>query len=220
MKKNIMMRAASGLAVATLLTTSLIGGTFAKYTSSAEGSDTARVASWGFTDTSVTFDNLFSNTYANVDKNTVIGNNGEDVVAPGTEGTAKFKFNYAGSKTAPEVAYTFKVDTTGSECAQDIQSNKNIVWSLDGTEYTATQDKTSWQQMIEAIHNLSGETGGVKEYEAGKLPTEFNGSSEHTVSWKWKFDENNNDITDTNLGKKANLDSVTLKINITATQVD
>ena len=48
MKKNKMMRVASALLVAVLLTTCAISGTFAKYVSQATGSDTARVAKWGF----------------------------------------------------------------------------------------------------------------------------------------------------------------------------
>ena len=44
MKKNKMMRLASGLLVAVLLTTCAISGTFAKYTSKVEGTDAARVA--------------------------------------------------------------------------------------------------------------------------------------------------------------------------------
>ena len=43
MKKNKMMRAASALMVATLLTTSVISGTFAKYVTSVNSSDWARI---------------------------------------------------------------------------------------------------------------------------------------------------------------------------------
>ena len=47
MRNNRMMRAASALLVAVLLTTSTISGTFAKYVTEKEVSDTARVAKWG-----------------------------------------------------------------------------------------------------------------------------------------------------------------------------
>ncbi len=47
MKKNRMMRLASGLLVAVLLTTSMIAGTFAKYTTQDSAKDSARVAKWG-----------------------------------------------------------------------------------------------------------------------------------------------------------------------------
>ena len=49
MKKNVMMRVASVLLVAVLLTTCAISGTFAKYTTGDAGHDTARVAKWGVT---------------------------------------------------------------------------------------------------------------------------------------------------------------------------
>ena len=42
MKKTKLMRAALLLLVLTLITSCFVGGTFAKYTTSAEGSDTAR----------------------------------------------------------------------------------------------------------------------------------------------------------------------------------
>lgn len=47
MKKNKTMRAASALLVAALLSTSIISGTFAKYTTGASAQDSARVAKWG-----------------------------------------------------------------------------------------------------------------------------------------------------------------------------
>ena len=46
MKKNRMMRLASVLLVLCLLTTSVISGTFAKYTSTVAAYDSAKVAKW------------------------------------------------------------------------------------------------------------------------------------------------------------------------------
>lgn len=220
-----MMRAASGLLVAVLLTTCVISGTFAKYTTSAEGSDTARVATWGFKDTSsITLTDLFKDAYSNEENKETVKTSvtGENVIAPGTTNSAKFKFDYSGAKAKPEVAYTFKVDTTGSSCDNAIQQNKNIVWSLDGTKYVGDQNSTSWKKLLAAIEKLSGDETGTKEYQPGELPTAFNNgvNQEHTVSWEWKFDEGSNDQTDTNMGNAETLDNVTLKIAVTATQVD
>lgn len=47
MKKNTMMRIASFLLIAVLITTSTISGTYAKYVTKADADDTARVAKWG-----------------------------------------------------------------------------------------------------------------------------------------------------------------------------
>ena len=46
MKKNKRMRTASGLMIAALLTTSMISGTFAKYTTADAAQDSARAAKW------------------------------------------------------------------------------------------------------------------------------------------------------------------------------
>ena len=62
MMKNKMMRAASILLVAVLLSTCAISGTFAKYVTTASGTDTARVAKWGVVITAN--GNLFNKTYA------------------------------------------------------------------------------------------------------------------------------------------------------------
>ena len=116
----------------------VISGTFAKYTTSATGSDSARVATWGVdkNNASITLDNLFSDTYDNVK------GVDSDVIAPGTTGSANFEFKYSGKADAPEVAYTFKVDTEGSTISDDIKNNTNIVWSLDNEECTAADGKT------------------------------------------------------------------------------
>ena len=63
MKKNTMMRVASALLVAVLLSTCAISGTFAKYVTTASGSDTARVAKWDVQISGIA-DGLFAKTYA------------------------------------------------------------------------------------------------------------------------------------------------------------
>ena len=96
MKKNKALRAASALLVLTLLTTSIIGGTFAKYTTSGIGTDSARVAKWGVTVNSTS--NAFATEY-NTDDTSVSGTiaksvvtangtgaDGKKLVAPGTSG--------------------------------------------------------------------------------------------------------------------------------------
>ena len=117
MKKNVLMRAASGLLVATMLTTCAISGTFAKYVTQDKGGDIARVAKWGVI-VQVEGD-LYGQKYLNGDQSpantvtlkadgdTAIGVNGKqinnqlNVVAPGTNSKAnKFAFGINGT---PEV---------------------------------------------------------------------------------------------------------------------
>lgn len=107
MEKNRMMRLASALLILTLLTTCMISGTFAKYTTKAEGSDTARVAKWGVTVSTHT--DLFATSYTGVDgsngKVTVKSTDDNKLVAPGTTGTGLG----VTSGGAPEVSYEMKI---------------------------------------------------------------------------------------------------------------
>lgn len=215
MRKNKFMRAASGLLVAVLLTTCVISGTFAKYTTKSTGTDSARVAKWGFKDTStVLLDNLFSNAYDETVQSTA------KVIAPGTAGQKTFTFNYTEPTTKPEVDYTFTVSTDGSTCAEDIQNNGNIQWKLDKGQWG------TWSDLLKNIEALAGDTSKTTTYKAGTLPTAFSGSTTHTVAWQWVFDKDkadaagDKDAADTALGNKSTLDEVKLQISITAEQVD
>ena len=220
MRKNKMMRAASGLLVAVLLSTCAISGTFAKYTTSANGTDSARVAKWGFTGGStITISDLFKKTYDTTVKSST------DVIAPGTTGSAEFGFTYGGdgSVTAPEVAYKFNVSTEGSFCDQSIVNNAYIQWKLDNGDWG------TWPALTTAIEALDGNKTDDK-YEPNTLPTAFSttGENKHTVYWKWLYesadtDQNKKDAqdaTDTEMGNAAELAKVTLKITVTATQID
>ncbi|MBQ7290310.1 MAG: hypothetical protein IJW76_01130 [Clostridia bacterium] len=120
MKKNKMMRVASALLVAVLMTTSVISGTFAKYVTTDSASDEARVAKWG-----VVVDasgSLYGEKYSNVD-NKITSSTDENiisvygqqdlnlnkVVAPGTESDLGFSFSINGK---PEVDNTVQVQMT------------------------------------------------------------------------------------------------------------
>ena len=210
MKKNRMMRIAAVLLIAVLLTTSVISGTFAKYVTEVSSSDSARVAKWGFNTASINFEDLFAASYTNV------ANGSDDlaIIAPGTEGEVSFKFEST-LNDGPEVAYTFKVDTEGSSCADAIQKNANIQWKLDDGEWG------TWSALITAIENLDGN----KDYGVSELPAMVN--VEHTVAWQWTFNNtddgnDNDDYNDSDLGNTAVDEqlAVTLIITITATQID
>lgn len=107
-KENKFMRLASMVMVGVLATTSIVGGTFAKYTTQDSASDMARVAKWGV-ELQVVGD-LYGDTY----KDTIIetddetmtvqsvdaATNNTAVVAPGTKNDNGFTFSLKGQ---PEV---------------------------------------------------------------------------------------------------------------------
>ena len=80
--------------------------------------------------------------------------------------------------------------------------------------------------MLANIKNLSGDATGEKTYQPGQLPTGFTAADDvHTITWNWKFETegtgmNAQDVKDTAMGNKVKLDEVTLKITVTATQID
>ena len=222
MKKNRTLRVSALLLALTLITTCFVGGTFAKYMTTAGDDVTARVANWGFERTNaIVLDDLFSNSYV---KNGSAGDAvkaADDttlVVAPGTTGTVDFQFKYdETAKNAPEVAYTFKVDTTGSTIGTNL--DKELVWSLDDTKCGTNG---TFAELQAAIKALSGDPSGTMEYAPNTLPTAFAANDNvHTISWTWAFSEGEaGDTADTTLGNADALEEVTLKIAITATQVD
>lgn len=108
MKKNKMMRLASVLLVLTLLSTSVISGTFAKYTTQDSASDSARVAKWGVTL------QVMGKLYGEAYKDTIVANDDttltvlaydhasadDYVIAPGTNSDDGFHISLTGT---PEV---------------------------------------------------------------------------------------------------------------------
>ena len=231
MKKIKAMRFASALLVIALLTACAISGTFAKYTTSTTGSDSARVAYWGFDQESTTL-NLFSTTYNGSVSST------EDVIAPGTSGSSTFKFAYGGTKTAPEVKYDFTVDAALPDEVTDygsLDNNPNFYWTLkvksgEGSATDVNTDKTKYStvsELIAAIEALAGEAGGSKEYAVGELPAAFNNNQEYTIGWVWDYEagsddsaKTTNNATDTKMGNASTLEKIGIKISITATQID
>lgn len=215
MKKNKSLRAAAGIVVAALLTTCLIGGTFAKYTTGAKASTGARVANWGFSsDNSISFDNLFKDSY----NGTVMSNDGSKIIAPGTSGSVQFSFAYDDSEgNAPEVAYSFTVAVTG-DCADEIKTNPDIQFRVDNGEFG------TWDKMIADLKALSGESDGSKNYEPGQLPEAFTAAGEkHTISWQWLFTDSPEtdaqNVEDTAMGNAASLAECSLGVSILATQI-
>lgn len=212
MSKNKTMRLGAVLLVLALLTSAIIGGTLAKYTASTDSSDTARIAVWGFDEeTKIEIENLlFATSYTDpADEKTTVDAD-VNVIAPGTEGEVEVNF-LAKDGVTPEVAYEITFSTEGSEAAEDIQNNKNIVWSLDGIAYD------SWEEFLAAIEDLS------EEVEPNNLPAN---DGKHIVSWEWLFEDADeeqidaSDEVDTAAGNADEDLNVTLVISVTATQID
>ena len=231
MKKNVMMRVASVLLVAVLMSTCVISGTFAKYTTAADATDTARVAKWGVQIT--TSSEIFKESYATTDTATAgneitnsvqVDTAGTNVVAPGTDNSVEFSVTGT-PEVAVEVTFDFTVNSdvvipSGTEIAVDgttLQDNYTpVVFTLKkGNETLATGTLAQIKAVFDGLDEV---------FEPNtNLGTEL---GTYTLSWEWTFE--GNDVADTYLGNvaaetvddddtKTNID---FKFDITVTQID
>lgn len=220
MKKNKMMRIASVLLVAVILTTCAISGTFAKYVTSGNGSDSARVAKFGVTVTGTA--ETFAKTYEKDDTgftvatNTVVST--EDVVAPGTSGSMA-AFTISGT---PEVAVNVKFEGTLELGDKWVDSTSAYYCPIEVTVGTNTYKGLDYADAdaFETVVNNAIAALSV-DYAAGTNLSTI-GAGAPAISWKWAF-EGNDDVKDTYLGDQAaagNAATISLNVKATVTQID
>ena len=211
MKKNTMMRVATVLMVAVLLTTCAISGTFAKYVTSDSAEDSARVAKWGVAITA-TGEDAFAIQY----KDTA-GDNGTkvvstvNVVAPGTNGNLGGVTITGTPEVEVELVRNATLDLTGWEvdgayyCPLVITVNST---EFDGTTYSSADDFED--AVLAAINKTTTYAAGTN------LATNDN----LDITWEWAF--NGDDVKDTALGNAAVGGDIKIEfsLEVTVTQVD
>ena len=207
MMKNKMMRIASVLLVAVLLTTCAISGTFAKYITEKESTDTARVAKFGV-DLAVTVDGAFATEYdadtTATDKlgvaiaKTVVASStdSDNLVAPGTNGDLMASATIQGT---PEVAVNVKQEATLVLTNWVVEGTYYcpLVITVDGAKFYG-MDYTSAAEFIAAVE-------AALDSDVNYAPnTDLTES--HSVTWAWAFegtDGKQTDELDTALGNYA-----------------
>ena len=193
-RSSMMVRLVAVLAVTMMFTMCFVGGTFAKYTSSATGTDSATVAKWDIkvggtniaTNDTFTFD-LFktikdsNGTADETDMSPVDGT----IIAPGTRGSFDIVI-----KNDSQVNATYAIDYTVTNTG-----NIPVEFSTNGTDW-----KTD-----------------INELDVTNVAIGLGTDTTVTVQWRWVFD--GNDTTDTALGSAATA-TLTVAAAVTATQVD
>lgn len=238
MRKNKMMRTASGLLVATLLTASVISGTFAKYTTAASGSDSARVAKFGVTITAN--GTMFADEYAKDDSSaaaTIIksvvtsGAEGDAVVAPGTEGELVNATITGKPEVAVHVAYEPTLTLTGWEFKDNTEycpivftvgeKTYGLTGMKDADENVATNQSDTIEDLKDAVESA------IAAYSADYAPntdlSTIDTDGYVHVSWNWAFENEDADEKDTWLGQQAannNASTVELTVKTTVTQIN
>ena len=234
MKKNKMMRIASVLLIAVLMTTCAISGTFAKYVTEGSAADTARVAKWGVQITSVAANTntFFKGEYDTEDTTTGAGitysvdsSEGSDVIAPGTEG----EWVNVSVTGTPEVAVavTYVADLALGDKWVDASGAYYcpIVITVGDQTFTGTSyaSATLFEEAVEAAIVAKKQT-----YAPNTNLNEVN--DDVVISWAWAHEtgadaeaKKANNIKDTFLGDQAangNAATIALTINITIEQLD
>ena len=200
MKKNVMMRVASALLVAVLMTTCAISGTFAKYTSKTTDTETARVANWGWGSTAVTIDNLFKKVYGD----NVASSNSDNVIAPGTASSTQIAWT-PDANFKPEVDYTVTLSVSGTI---PTEVDARLSWTLKVGD-AAEQTYTDFADLADA---LGTQTFDFEANATPSIPTV-------TIGWTWPIGSSNADNeADTELGDADTLAQCSVTVTLTATQ--
>ena len=197
MRKNKMMRTASALLVATLLTTSVISGTFAKYVTTNSGTDSATVAKFGVTINVSDDMGLFKTSYAKdntsaTSANTVVSASADRKIAPGTKGSMSFSITgtpevatkldvVVENATAAHLAagtYELKAGSFAEEDCKVVTTAdyEPIKWYF-GTENPETADVTYDKTLSTLETTLENLT---KEYAANETL-----NATYYIGWKW-----------------------------------
>ena len=213
MKKNKMMRIASFLLVAVLLSTSIISGTFAKYVTSDGTSDSARVAKFGVVASAS--GTLFDKTYASAATNdadtdglSVVSTT--NVVAPGTKNDTGVTFSFTGT---PEVDVKISFAITdgykdvflkGTGLPDRTTSKSGDTFDVSGTYYPIVYTLKNGTTTV-----ATGDLATVAAALASKeiyvnAGTDLSGDTyKYTLTWEWPFGDPNNNKADTLLGDIA-----------------
>ncbi|MDO5329060.1 MAG: hypothetical protein Q4E88_03035 [Coriobacteriia bacterium] len=220
--KNKMMRIGVIMAVVALVSMIGLAGTFAKYTTSETGTDSARVAKWGIT--LIATGNAFANAYkvggekstSSTDAIIVKGESDAKVVAPGTKGSL-LAVQVTGT---PEVATHVTIDPatsggkvvtlgtwTGDYCPLVFTKKDGSKIQQDGTTITTVA------QLEQAINDYLETLEG--KYEPGTAPT-----LDASLLWEWPFDADN--TKDTALGNDttANVNTIKLDMKVSVDQIN
>jgi hypothetical protein len=204
------------LLVLCLISTAMLSGTFAKYTSEYAGADTALIAKWdvkfnGNEPTTSTAElDLFSHAY----KTNINEKEGKDyIIAPGVSGEFTLKVENKGD-VAAEITFDIGVDETSTAPSAPIE------YKLDGGD--------EWGNLADLMDKLNGTSEGLEDPVPLLTVAAENGTAEQIVEWRWPFDGSDvyetNDEDDTELGKAsangASRSTYILNVTATATQIE
>lgn len=186
-KSNFVARLSVLTIALTLVTTSLIGGTLAKYTTEVTGKGSAQVAKWSF---KAYEKNGGEGNFTVTLTDTANTNVTSGKIAPGIKGQFEIVIDASGSETALE----YKIEFT------------NFQNKIDNLKFYSDASRTN---EITDLTNPTALNGSIALADVGTLVTK-------TVYWEWKDDAINN-TSDTEAGMAAKTMTFDIKVTGTQT---
>lgn len=239
-KKNWTLRAAVLMLAFVLITSCFVGGTFAKYVTSNDAGDSARVAKWGVSITAHGTGDIFAKEYDAIagQDNTVIAGGEYKVIAPGTKKDNAAMVTLSGK---PEVSVKVTYSAENFSLTGSWVGNENgdfycpliikVTGKVGGTVKTETincAEKNSAADIQTAVQNAvvacSATYGPNTDLSKAAVADEG-----LKISWEWPFEGTDNagqtDEKDTYLGNQAaaggaNVPAIFIPVTATVTQID
>ena len=205
MKKNIMMRLASILLIAVLMSTCAISGTFAKYVTEQGGTASARVAKWSFkvgdtediTEEEFTFDlgQTITEIGEDAEDSDVAKDNGDLLLAPGTQGSFEIVL-----ENTSEVTAQYKVEFDKST----MPANFTYTYTVGVRTVGDDVDEETAQKNEQALATFTR--------------IDMNKQVTITVNWTWPFD--GDPSSDNQYAEQYAETGLTMGVTVTVEQVD
>ena len=238
-KKNVLMRSAGLLLALVLVTSCFVGSTLAKYVTSGDAGDNARVAKWGVSITAHETGDIFAKEYDAIagQDNTVIAGGEYKVIAPGTKKDNAALVTLSGK---PEVSVKVTYNAENFSLTGNWMGDENgtfycpLIIKVTGkvgnevkTETINCVEKTSAEDVKTAVQNA------VAAFSATYGPnTDLSTVNDDglKISWEWPFEGTANqgqtDVKDTYLGNQAAtatglaIPAIHIPVTATVTQID
>lgn len=238
-KKNRTLRAAVLMLALVLITSCFVGGTFAKYVTSGDAGDNARVAKWGVSITAHDTGDVFAKEYDAIagQDNTVIAGGEYKVIAPGTKKDNAALVTLSGK---PEVSVQVTYNAEHFSLTGNWIGDENntfycpLIIKVTGkvgdavkTETINCVEKTSAAEVETAVKNAVAACSATYGPNTDLSTVAGDGLK---ISWEWPFEGTANqgqtDAKDTYLGNQAatatglDIPAIHIPVTATVTQID
>ena len=238
-KKNRTLRAAVLMLALVLITSCFVGGTFAKYVTSGDAGDNARVAKWGVSITAHDTGDVFAKEYDAIagQDNTVIAGGEYKVIAPGTKKDNAALVTLSGK---PEVSVQVTYNAEHFSLTGNWIGGENntfycpLIIKVTGkvgdavkTETINCVEKTSAAEVETAVKNAVAACSATYGPNTDLSTVAGDGLK---ISWEWPFEGTANqgqtDAKDTYLGNQAatanglDIPAIHIPVTATVTQID